>query len=160
MFWILLLLILISDQISKFFVSKLFLLNQSHSIIPSFFDIALVHNDGIAFGFFQGKNWLFVLLALVILVLGLYWARKLDWKRAEVNVIAAMLVGGAVGNLIDRICLGYVVDFLDFHWKEIYHWPAFNIADACISISVVYIMLRVFLTPRRRAEIDDFKFSD
>jgi signal peptidase II len=160
LFWVLLALILIADQISKAVILKFCVLNQSHSVIPNFFDITFVRNDGIAFGFFQGKNGLFVLLACIILAFGIWWSRKLDWKKTEVNVIAAMILGGALGNLIDRVRIGYVVDFLDFHWKEIYHWPAFNIADSCISMSVVYIVLRAWFKPCGCGQkISDFQSS-
>lgn len=141
-FWLFSILILIIDQLSKWWIVKTLSLHQDKIIIPDFFTITYVLNDGIAFGLFQGNNRLFGLVAILILVVGIWWAKELDWKKKEVNVIGAMIIAGALGNLIDRIRVGHVIDFLDFHWYEIYHWPSFNIADSCITLSVVYIILR------------------
>ncbi|MFH1066300.1 MAG: signal peptidase II [bacterium] len=139
------------DQLVKQLVVRTMSLGESRAVIPGFFNLTYVRNDGIAFGFLQGNNFLMGLIALVILGAGLWWARQLDWKKTEVNLLAALIISGAVGNLIDRWSVGHVIDFLDFHWKTRWAWPAFNVADACISMSITYLFFRL-LWPRHKKE--------
>jgi len=145
-FWILCSLLLISDQWSKRLVEEHFWVGQSREIIPNFLNLTYVLNDGMAFGLFQGKN---VLLGIIVtcIMAGMFWySRNLNWKKAEVNIIAAMIASGAVGNLTDRIRVGHVIDFVDVN-LQIYHWPVFNIADSCISLSMVWILFRMWKMP-------------
>lgn len=141
------------DQITKWWVMRNIFLHEDRVIVPGFFNITHVLNDGVAFGLFQGRNFLFILVAIGILAAGLWWARKLDWRKMEINIIGALLVSGAVGNLIDRIRIGHVIDFLDFHFREFYHWPSFNIADSCITVSVIYVFLRILFSREHKKSI-------
>lgn len=88
----------------------------------------------------QGNNLLTGILALLILGLSAWVVRGWDWERRWVQVVAGMVAGGAVGNLIDRMRLGYVLDFLDFHYAG-WSWPAFNLADSAISVGVTLLVL-------------------
>lgn len=134
-FWPVALAILISDQVLKLWAEQALKLGVSVTVIPGFFSLTRVHNTGVAFGMAQGNNLLTGGLAAVILVFAARLARGWDWNRRFVQVVAAMVAGGAVGNLIDRVRLGYVLDFFDFHLRG-WSWPAFNIADAGISVGV------------------------
>lgn len=104
------------------------------------FSLTRVHNTGVAFGMAQGNNLLTGLLALGILIFAGWMAREWDWRKRWVQVVAGLVAGGAVGNLIDRMRVGYVIDFLDFHYGR-WSWPAFNVADAAISIGVGMLVL-------------------
>jgi signal peptidase II len=142
-FPITLLAILGSDQWTKQWIDqRLPFPGDQIPVIPGFFDLTRVHNDGIAFGLFQGNNGLLAVVVVGILATGLWMARTLDWRRVEVNLVAGLVVGGALGNLIDRLRFGYVLDFFDVN-LGFYRWPAFNIADAAISCSMVWILLRL-----------------
>jgi len=127
--------ILIADQTLKVWAEQALRIGSSVAVVPGFFSLTRVHNTGVAFGVAQGNNTLTGLLAVSILVLAAWLARGWDWDRRFVQVVAAMVAGGAVGNLTDRVRLGYVLDFFDFHHRG-WSWPAFNIADAGISVGV------------------------
>jgi len=139
-FWPLALVILTSDQALKLWAEHTLKLGAGISILPGFFSLTRVHNTGVAFGMAQGNNLLTGLLAGAILVWAAWLARGWDWNRRFVQGVAAMVAGGAVGNLIDRARLGYVLDFFDFHYRG-WSWPAFNLADACISVGVGLLVL-------------------
>ncbi len=132
--------ILISDQISKLWIERTYLPGVGTTVIPGLFSLTRVHNTGVAFGMAQGNNLLTGILALLILGLSAWVARGWDWERRWVQVVAGMVAGGAVGNLIDRMRLGYVLDFLDFHYAG-WSWPAFNLADSAISVGVTLLVL-------------------
>ena len=134
-FWPVALAILIADQTLKVWAEQALKIGSSMTVVPGLFSLTRVHNTGVAFGVAQGNNTLTGLLAVSILVLAAWLARGWDWERRFVQCVSAMVAGGAVGNLIDRVRLGYVLDFFDFHYRG-WSWPAFNIADAGISVGV------------------------
>ena len=134
-FWPVALVILVCDQSSKLWAEQVLKLGAGIVVVPGFFSLTRVHNTGVAFGLAQGNNLLTGLLAAGILVWAAWMARSWDWSRRFVQGVTAMVAAGAVGNLIDRVRLGYVLDFFDFHFHG-WSWPAFNIADACISVGV------------------------
>lgn len=145
-FWWLVAVLLISDQVTKHLVEAHFFLGQSKVIIPHFLNLTFVLNDGMAFGLFQGKNVLLGIIVIGILVGMLWWSRNLNWKLLEINIVAAMIISGALGNLIDRIRIGHVIDFVDVYVGT-FHWPVFNVADSCISLSMVWILYRMWKLP-------------
>lgn len=132
--------ILVSDQISKIWIECTYLPGMGTTVVPGLFSLTRVHNTGVAFGMAQGNNLLTGFLALVLLGLLAWVVRGWNWEKRWVQVVAGMVVGGAVGNLVDRIRLGYVLDFLDFHYAG-WSWPAFNIADSAISVGVSLLVL-------------------
>jgi len=132
--------LVVADQITKFLVEGKMREGLEVSILPGLFSLTRVHNTGVAFGMAQGNNLLTGLLALGILIFAGWMAREWDWKKRWVQVVAGLVAGGAVGNLIDRIRVGYVIDFLDFHYGR-WSWPAFNVADAAISVGVGILVL-------------------
>ncbi|NDA09969.1 MAG: signal peptidase II [Verrucomicrobia bacterium] len=154
-FWPAVLGILICDQALKVWAEQVLQLGTSLAVVPGLFSLTRVHNTGVAFGMAQGNNLLTGMLAAGILVFAAWLAKGWDWERRFVQVVAAMVAGGALGNLIDRVRLGYVLDFFDFHFRG-WSWPAFNIADACISAGVGLLVLSWLAgkSPEKRLDKD------
>ena len=111
--------------------------------ITSFLNLVLVHNKGISFGLFSRYEvgWLISILTIGIVVVLFIWMRKLE--RAILALPFSLIIGGAIGNLIDRLNYGFVVDFIDFHFFG-WHWPAFNIADSAITVGVIFLLIASF----------------
>jgi signal peptidase II len=136
--------VMILDQLSKaavlaFFAGRIF---GDREIVTSFFNLALTYNRGISFGLFNGGTGLnallFSLAAAAIVAVLIYWLTRVSSPFLAVAI--GLIIGGAMGNVIDRIRLGAVVDFLDFHVGAL-HWPAFNLADGAICIGVAAMLL-------------------
>ncbi len=111
--------------------------------ITSFLNLVLVENKGISFGLFSRYEigWLISILTIGIVVVLFIWMRKLE--RAILALPFSLIIGGAIGNLIDRLNYGFVVDFIDFHFFG-WHWPAFNIADSAITVGVIFLLIASF----------------
>ncbi|MCH8531177.1 MAG: signal peptidase II [Saccharospirillum sp.] len=116
-------------------------------------DFTLLYNYGAAFSFLSTaggwQRWLFTFIALSVSVVLVIWILRLDRKEQWLTISLALILGGAVGNLYDRMTLGYVVDFIHFHWNNRY-FPAFNIADAAISVGAVMMLIDAFWLQKRR----------
>ncbi len=124
-------------------------------IIPGFFYLAHIVNEGAAWGMFRGFRYGFVALALVALVGFYFFRRNLLLKKMPCQLAFGFICGGILGNLCDRLRLGFVVDFLDFHLPG-YRWPAFNVADSGITVGVaLYIILTLFFFPDPDKTTDD-----
>lgn len=114
-------------------------------LVPGFFDLTYVQNRGIAFGMFAGQGILVGLFVIILAAVALYYTRGLNWSGWEPNLVGGCLCGGALGNLVDRMRLGYVVDFFDVHLhtaRLLLDWPVFNVADSLICLAVGWIVLR------------------
>jgi len=136
-------LVLIVDRLTKYLLLKNFSEGESVGLAPGIFHITLVLNSGAAFGIFKGRSVFFILsTALVIVLICLYIIRG-GCKEMPVLVALGLILGGAAGNLIDRVMFGYVIDFLDFRI-----WPVFNIADASITVGAVILAVRLTLDKR------------
>jgi len=140
--------VLILDQTTKALVLKHLPLGGSISVIPGFFDLTHVHNPGGAFGFLSGmssevRSLLFVAVSVLAVGLILYFYWQTPVRQRLLAIGLALLFGGAVGNLIDRVRFGIVVDFLDFYVGEL-HWPAFNVADSAITVGVFIFGCHLF----------------
>lgn len=126
-------------------------LYQRIEVLP-FFNFTLAYNSGAAFSFLADaggwQRWFFALVALVATLVITAWLLRLRAERM-VALALSLILGGAVGNLWDRLTLGHVVDFLDFHWAG-YHFPAFNIADSAITVGAILLMLDMFLTRKQQ----------
>ncbi len=140
------LLALILDQISKLAIVGSMELYQSIPVIP-FVNLTYVHNTGAAFSFLSEaggwQRWFFASLAAVISVVITIWIARLKQHETLLAVALALVLGGAIGNLIDRLAYGYVIDFIDIY-VDSWHWPAFNIADSAITIGVVLMLVDSF----------------
>lgn len=140
-FWAIAALIIAADQASKFWITSSLFYGQSTPVLGDWFAFTLVKNDGIAMGMFQGQNTLLLVIVGLILLSALVWARKVPWALREVNIIGALILGGAIGNLIDRVRVGHVIDFIDVTLFS-FRWWTFNLADSAISIAVVWLLIR------------------
>jgi signal peptidase II len=140
--WLILVLILVLDQVTKYLASINLLEGQTIPVINGIFHITLVHNTGAAFGLFQAHSGTFVVLSIIVSALILYLNYRWMNKGTLVTCVLALIVGGAIGNLIDRLRFGYVVDFLDFRI-----WPVFNVADSAISIGTIILIIYIIKKP-------------
>ena len=142
--------ILIADQLTKVMILGYYQLGDS-TFVTSFFNVVRVHNSGAAFSFLAGaggwQRWFVTVIGVVAAVVILWMLKNHGGQKLFAFALACIL-GGAVGNVIDRVMYGYVVDFLDFHWAG-WHFPAFNIADAAISIGAACLILDELLRVRR-----------
>lgn len=140
------LIVLVLDQWSKVAIDNSMRLYESISIFP-YFNLTYVHNTGAAFSFLSEaggwQRWFFAAMALIISVVLVVWLSRLKKHETLLAVALALVLGGAVGNLIDRLAYGYVIDFLDFYYQT-WHFPAFNVADSAISLGVFLMLLESF----------------
>ncbi len=146
-------LVVLLDQLSKIYIDRTFQLYESRPVIENFFHLTYVRNQGAAFGLFADKAFRVPLLVTVALlaVLGIFWyLKQLEGHQGDQQVGLSLVLGGAVGNLIDRLRLGAVIDFLDLHWRS-YHWPAFNVADMAICVGVGLLLIGIWRSERRSA---------
>lgn len=144
--WLLLsLAVILLDQITKAWAVHSLEMFSSTPVLP-FFNLTLLYNTGAAFSFLQDaggwQQWFFIGLGTLISILIISWIHRTDIKKWTL-IALSLILGGAIGNLIDRALYGYVIDFLDFyinHW----HWPAFNIADSAICIGALMLIRDIF----------------
>jgi len=150
--------VIIADQLSKLLIVSNFRLYESKSVIPGLFNLVYFTNTGAAFGFLAGDSvgWrqLFFSTVAVLALAGLFLSYGYFKRQGALYPYAiTCIAGGAVGNLVDRVRLGSVIDFLDFYFKE-YHWPAFNFADSAICVGVGLFLLASFLAAGESAASD------
>lgn len=137
------------DQISKHMIVDDMELYQSIQIMP-FFNLTYVHNYGAAFSFLSDaggwQRWFFTLIAVFVSGLILWWLRQTKKEQVLLPIAFSLILGGAIGNLYDRLVYGYVIDFLDFYYQG-YHWPAFNVADGAIFLGAAILIIDAFKNP-------------
>jgi signal peptidase II len=140
------LLAVILDQGSKLVIDSSMRLYQSIPVMP-FFNLTYVHNTGAAFSFLSEaggwQRWFFAGLAILISAVIAVWLTRLKPNERLLAVALSLVLGGAIGNLIDRLAYGYVIDFLDVYYGA-WHWPAFNIADSAITLGVMLMLVESF----------------
>ncbi len=139
------------DQITKIAVDRSMVLFDSIPIIENFFHITYVRNRGAAFSFLSNASWrlpFFITISIIAAFVILIAFRRLRDDQKLAHISLSMIFSGAVGNLIDRIRLGEVIDFLDAHWYR-HHWPAFNVADSLICVGVFLLALDMILEEKR-----------
>lgn len=139
-FLLLALMVLAIDQLSKYMIRTYFRLNESLPVIRSVFHLTYVHNPGAAFGLLANNTWVFVGVTVLVAIIILVVYRYLPPDRPLLRLALALMLGGALGNLIDRLRFGYVVDFLDLRI-----WPVFNLADMAIVIGVIILCWQLLL---------------
>lgn len=133
-------LILLADQVTKVAVRVHFLPGESVGVIDGLFSLTYVRNTGAAWGMFGGQNFLLSILSIVMLVLMVVFQKAVTGGDRRILYCLGLLAGGILGNLVDRLKLGYVTDFLDFYVAT-HHWPVFNIADSAICVGVGLYMI-------------------
>jgi signal peptidase II len=141
LFYLVALAMIALDQATKVWALKSLQPVGMVTVVPGFFNLTFVRNTGIAFGMFQGEGWLVALFMIVLAGVAFYYTRDLNWRGWEPNLVGGCLMGGALGNLLDRSRLGYVVDFFDVYVGS-HHWPVFNVADSLVCIAVGWIVVR------------------
>lgn len=148
------LLVVVLDQVTKTIAVDNLILFQPVPLFPGF-NFTLMHNEGAAFSFLSDQSgwqrWFFTVIAIVVSVAIVIWMKRLPTNHRLTAVSLALILGGAVGNVWDRIQLGYVIDFIDVYYAD-YHWPAFNIADSSIFVGAC---LLIFDSLRHGKEAQD-----
>ncbi len=137
--------IIFLDQLSKSLATKNLLLNQSVPLIKGIFHLTLIHNRGAAFGVLKNQTQLFIFASLFAIILIFWDLRKNKYKKYSLyNISLSFILAGALGNLIDRLTFGYVIDFLDFRI-----WPVFNIADSAITLGAVMLGWSILISKKQ-----------
>jgi signal peptidase II len=146
-------LVIVIDQVSKLWAETALSLHQPLPVIP-FFNLTLAYNEGAAFSFLSEaggwQRWFFTGLALLVSVVLLAWLKRLPDEEKITAWSLSLILGGALGNVIDRVLHGHVIDFLDVYYQQ-WHWPAFNVADSAIFIGVGLMLLSGLFAARDEA---------
>lgn len=146
--------IIIADFLTKLWALSSLEYMQSVEVVPGFWNWTLVHNTGAAFSFLANaggwQQWLFSALAVLISAVCVVMLKKTERSAWQTALPLALIVGGALGNLIDRVRFGYVIDFVHWYWKG-FHWPVFNLADSAISIAAVLLIVFSFTAHDKKA---------
>jgi len=142
--------VIVLDQITKAVIEHTLGLYQSIQVLPVL-EITRLHNTGAAFSFLADETgwqrWLFTALAAVVSVILVLWLRRIDRGSRALATAVALILGGALGNVVDRIRLGHVIDFIHAHWAD-HYFPAFNVADSAITVGAVLLLLDAWLEAR------------
>jgi signal peptidase II len=146
--------VVLLDQWTKIWIDANMRLFETRRVIPGLFDLHYVRNPGAAFGFLSGSHAdfripFFVGISVLAIGIILFLFSKIEGSERLVPVALSLILGGALGNLIDRIRLGEVIDFLLLHYKR-FQWPAFNVADTTITVGVFLLLFRMVLMERRQ----------
>jgi len=137
--------VLILDQVIKFIVQTKMIPGHTLPVWENIFHITYVQNTGAAFGIMAGRNFLFVIISLLAIVLVVFLSRDAG-KTLLLKIAWGLILGGIIGNLIDRVRLGYVVDFLDFQV-----WPVFNVADSGITVGAILLIIKLLKSEQKLA---------
>ncbi len=142
--------VVVLDQLSKWWIRMLFDLYESFPIFPGL-QIIYVRNLGAAFSFLSSaggwQRWFFIVLSLLASIAIVIWIYRLPKQRRLEALGLSLVLGGAVGNLVDRVLLGYVVDFIDVYYQS-WHWPVFNVADSAITVGVAIMIIDILFYQR------------
>ena len=140
--------VIVLDQISKLYFENSLSLYEQIVIIPDYFSWTLAYNTGAAFSFLADaggwQRWFFAVVALVVSGVLLVWMKGLKPHETWVAVALALVLGGALGNLFDRVAYGHVIDFILVHWQSRWYFPAFNLADSAITLGAIMLVLDMF----------------
>ncbi|OGX23184.1 MAG: signal peptidase II [Omnitrophica WOR_2 bacterium RIFCSPHIGHO2_02_FULL_45_21] len=145
--WLIGLTVFLFDQLAKQYISKNLSLGRSIPVIKNVFHLTLVHNTGVAFGLFKNRQVLFIIITSIVILyiaLALFLNRKQNSLSSRIAF--GLILGGACGNLFDRLKLGFIIDFFDFRI-----WPVFNIADSAITLGVALLAIEALFAKKRKA---------
>ena len=144
--------VVLADQCTKLLADARLVLYQPVEVVP-YFALRKAYNSGAAFSFLADasgwQRWFFIVLAMVVIGVLFVWLRRLQAGEVRTRLALVLILGGAVGNVIDRLVYGYVIDFIDVYYGS-WHWPAFNIADAAISVGAFLLLLEAFRETRQK----------
>jgi len=148
--------VIVLDQVTKYMVTDSLHLYQSIPILPSL-NLVLAHNTGAAFSFLSDaggwQRWFFVVLAIAVSVVIFIWIMRLKQHELRLAVALSLVLGGAIGNVWDRIAHGYVVDFIDVYYGG-WHWPAFNVADSAICVGAALLIIDALFNKEVQPQTD------
>jgi len=130
------LIIILIDQIAKFLIRINFQLNETFPIIKNIFHLTYIHNYGAGFGILQQQRWILIFISIIVIGVIFYYFDRIKEKEKLLQVLVGFVLGGTIGNLIDRVIYGFVVDFLDFRI-----WPIFNVADSFVTIGIIGLII-------------------
>lgn len=158
--WLVLsLLVLVIDQVSKAHFESSLEMFQQIVVIPDYFSWTLAYNTGAAFSFLADgggwQRWLFALIAVVVSAVLVVWLKRLGRDDTWLAVALALVLGGALGNLYDRVALGHVIDFILVHWQNRHYFPAFNFADSAITVGAIMLALDMFKSKKTGETVND-----
>jgi signal peptidase II len=144
--------ILLVDYLTKWIVRVRLDPVQSVEIIPGYLRLSYWQNSGVAFGLFDAvasvwKPYILAALAVVAVVVIVVYGEHMPPERKLLRASLAIIIGGILGNLVDRIVRGYVIDFIDFHIYDTFHWPTFNVADSAITIGIALLLIDTVKNP-------------
>lgn len=151
--------VIMLDQLTKLLADRFLSMHSVQTIIPGFFDLVLAYNQGAAFSFLSDaggwQRWFFTALAVAVSVFLLLWIKRLHPSERMMAIALALILGGAVGNLIDRILYGHVIDFIHWFYKD-FSWPAFNLADSAITLGAALLIIHaIFFDHKKPATSHD-----
>ncbi|AZE71049.1 Lipoprotein signal peptidase [Pseudomonas synxantha] len=153
------LLVLVIDQVSKAHFEGSLEMFQQIVVIPDYFSWTLAYNTGAAFSFLADgggwQRWLFALIAVVVSAVLVVWLKRLGRDDTWLAIALALVLGGALGNLYDRIALGHVIDFILVHWQNRHYFPAFNFADSAITVGAIMLALDMFKSKKTGETVND-----
>ena len=158
--WLVLsLLVLVIDQVSKAHFEGSLEMFQQIVVIPDYFSWTLAYNTGAAFSFLADgggwQRWLFAVIAVVVSAVLVVWLTRLGRDDTWLAIALALVLGGALGNLYDRIALGHVIDFILVHWQNRHYFPAFNFADSAITVGAIMLALDMFKSKKTGETVND-----
>ena len=153
------LVIFVVDQASKFWFDNNLTMYQQIAIIPDYFSWTLLYNTGAAFSFLADaagwQRWFFAAVAVGVSVVLVVWLKRLKPEETWLALALAMVLGGALGNLVDRVVFGHVVDFILLHWHQQWYFPAFNVADMAITGGAILLALDMFKSDKSGEKTHD-----
>lgn len=145
-------LVFVLDQASKLYFDSALTLYQQIVLIPDYFSWTLAYNSGAAFSFLADaggwQRWFFAAIAVVVSVVLVVWLKRLKAHETLLAVALALVLGGAIGNVFDRMVYGHVIDFILVHWQNRWYFPAFNLADCAITLGAILLALDMFKTQK------------
>lgn len=150
--------VLVIDHVTKWIVMSEMTLHQSVEIIPGFLRLSFVRNTGVAFGLFDDvqsgwKQYVLAVMAIVAVIFIVIYSLRMPANRVLLRWALSIIMGGIIGNFIDRIVRGFVVDFIEFHIRESFYWPTFNAADSAITIGIVLLLIDTIIYPGAQEEL-------
>ena len=153
------LLVFVVDQASKFWFYNNLSMYQQIVIIPDYFSWTLAYNTGAAFSFLADaagwQRWFFAAIAVAVSVVLVVWLKRLNPAESWLALALALVLGGALGNLVDRVVFGHVVDFILLHWQHRWYFPAFNVADMAITGGAILLALDMFKSEKSGEKAHD-----
>lgn len=150
------LLVIVVDQVSKQLIVQQLMLHETLPLLPSL-NLLRAENTGAAFSFLSSasgwQRWFFIVLAIAVSISLLIWLKRLDTTQRLQGAALALILGGALGNLCDRVLHGYVIDFIDVYYR-MWHFPVFNIADSAITVGAVLLLVDALLYPGTKSDMN------